>query len=249
MPLGGSTEYSVTVSMSRESYEECVESGLKLYLFRAVQAPGPGRPLIWRKTTDYGQYTTIRWCNTFTVYTSRQPVPEYGEGIDNYIPVPVDLGNRLVITSESGTGDLKHGQTPRGVEAENKMDQKFSWGLADPNASDSGMLYCFPLFGNSTTPLAPVDKVLLTWWQADLRPGVYISSVFGRAGLLVDLDATSSREVGYDINNGWQAPGAWASVQPEGTTTQSILIDTEAIGAARRGGFANIGSHPSNRAA
>lgn len=214
---------SVTIQMSSQTVQQLLQSGFTLYGFKAVQTSiGGGAPLVWYATQRYSQSTVVSWTADYHAYTSTSQIVPNAQ-IQAIFQTQIALGQTLQV-QQMGIGQVVDGGTPGAISILNQTTQQFTTGIGQPNSNGPASLCAFPLFGNMIDVIAPSEQVLLMFATQPVNFGTVIFQAFA-PGLLIDLTGVSSRNVTFDINNGWSAGGAsWAQNISASSSLPPLLI-------------------------
>lgn len=234
------TDYEVHIQMSEDTVNALTDGGYYLYGFKAVQSSNKGGfPLVWFRTQDFGKDTTIQWQENFQAFTTlSQLIP--GGTIIATNSYEVELGDILTVTSTSGTGEVTTGGSAGTIEIANgeHITKQFTCGISQQSVLQESVLSqeqndtttplcAFPLHGSgSLDVIAPIEKVLLIFSTLPEHKGAVIEQAFS-PGLLLDLTgAIRTRDVQYDINEGWSPTNQpWATSISTNTDLVQLLID------------------------
>lgn len=231
----GATGYSVQITMSQATVDGLTASGFNLFGFKAVQAAaGGGAPLVWFQTKEFGLKTTVSWEEQYQAYTSLSAIIANGQ-ITEANSYDIGLGQTLNVTSTSGTGtvDVTHG-TAGAISISNGIKSQFTCGISQTQADGTVAAMCaFPLYGLNLDLIAPIEKVLLMFSTSPVNTGTVIEQAYS-PGILIDLTGENSRDVSYDINEGWSWGGSsWAAPVNAGDSLVPLLIENSASLAKR----------------
>jgi len=85
-------------------------------------------------------------------------------------------------------------------------------------------LCAVPLYGGNLDTFMPINKVLFMFASDSHTTGTVIVQAFTQ-GILVDLTGVQSRDLTYDLNNGWgPTDQVWAKLIPANSTLTPLLI-------------------------
>lgn len=222
-PLGA-TNYGVTITMNKETITALHNSGFSLYGFKAVKATvGGGAPLVWFQSDQYGLSTSVDWAIQYEAYTSRSAIVPNGKitGLSAY---PADLGQKLVVTTPQGAGDVVTGSAGN-ISIQNRTDQPMTCGISQVVDGAAEPMCAFPLYGNMLDAIVPIQKVMFTFSSKTVNTGTVIEKAYS-SSILIDLTAETNRTVSFDINKGWEWGGFnWGqSIEPN-TDVVPLLIE------------------------
>jgi len=210
--------FQVVIRMSESTVTRLARTGFSLYAFRAVQDTGKSsRPLIWFRTRGYSTTTPVSWTNQYHAYTSSGPITRGGCVTPGF---SVDLAPGQTLRVRAGRiGDVLWEGPPTGLSLLNTTAERFTCGLSQVMEGTARPFWACPLDGNHLATVAPLDKVLLLFSTLDLAPGTIVehfhdagapAGVWG-PGVRIDLTQGREREVGYDLDRGWDWGGfTWA---------------------------------------
>ena len=185
-----------------------------------------GGPLVWFQTQQLLNATSVTWQDNYQGFTSPQDIQQ-GTAITPGFEAPMDLGQILVVTDSSGSGDVEAGGPEGGLSGENEATSTFAVGHAkQPAEGAPGLVVAFPLESGQSLEIEPVETVLLAFVEGGLTTGVVVLTA-PASGYLVDVSGASSgtRQVSFDIDQGWSCDGcSWAPQVTAGTQLSSLLI-------------------------
>jgi hypothetical protein len=253
-----SSDFSVNITMSSETVENLKKTGFQLYGFKAVKNSGSnGVPLIWFATDEYLVNTTVEWSENYQAYISTQlnltpyqvvkPCPlkeSFNASLarKDYRKYPmlalvacssesIELGQEMFVDTYGNTK-----VTPNGNDKEisilNESSQQWTCGISQAllNPLKFNPLSAFPLYGRNKCTITPVKKVLLMFASYSLlKTGTVVNKSWGPS-VLVDLTDVKSRDLTYDLNNGWSPTDqVWANIVPVNTDITSLLIQSQIL--------------------
>jgi hypothetical protein len=232
----GKTPYSVTIIMTQETVNKLNAGNYVLYGFKAVKTTaGNGAPLVWFKTTSFGLSTNVSWAEQFEAYTSKSQIIPNGH-ITATNPYEIDLGSTLDVETTSGTGSIDTQQgVPLAISIYNETTTEFTCGISQRLADGTTSPMCaFPLYGQGLDVIAPIEQVLIMFSTLPVNLGTVIEQAYSPA-ILIDLTGDNSREVAYEINQGWSWGGEpWAQAVKAKADLVPLLIQSSAALARRR---------------
>ncbi len=225
--LLGATGYKVTIAMSQDTVQGLSTGGYFLYAFKGVQTTvGGGSPLVWFRTDKYGLATDVDWKIQYQAFTSRSQIVPNGT-IGGLSPYDIDLGQKLEVTTPQGTGDVVDGASGM-ISIENLTSTKMTCGISEVVAGSAQPLCAFPLYGNNMNVMVPIQKVLLCFSTNVINTGTVIEQSYSQS-ILIDLTSATSRDVSYDINEGWKWGGfSWAKKIRPDESLVPLLIESDA---------------------
>jgi hypothetical protein len=216
--------YKVDINLDKETLQELKNYGYILYGFRAVESWGPGgRPVVWFATDAYLENTTVCWAENYGAYISTDE-PNQGADITGRINRPIKLG-QIMNVDEDSICTVRSGGRSGYVSIRNKGTHQFTCGISDRINNDYFRPICeFVLYGGKTVEIKPVQTILLVFSTEHLTESTVIDQLLS-PGILIDLEGADTREVGYDINEGWNWNNEiWAEEIPAGTAIPSLLV-------------------------
>jgi hypothetical protein len=203
--------------MDEKTYTSLNRSKFYLYGFKAVRGTDAGaRPLVWFRI-DPGlimQNTRISWSNRYQAYISGNKIVS---DMTIFMGTPKDIEPGQVW--KVGDQCYQNPQAPTAISIENRTGVEYTCGISQGSNNGNPAPYCaYPLYGNSSQVITPINQVLLTFSTKNIKPGTVIDSSYSIRGLsnvkaaiipgiLIDLTGVSEREVSFDINKGWDYHG------------------------------------------
>jgi hypothetical protein len=139
----------------------------------------------------------------------------------------IELNQTLNVTSSAGTGsvDTQSG-TSSAISIYNETTTPFTCGISqsDPNGNITTMC-AFNLYGGGLDVIAPIEQVLFMFATDQINTGTVIEKAFS-PGLKVDLTGApaNTRDVSYDINNGWAWGGEPWGLQVKANAALAPLL-------------------------
>ncbi|MDJ0593389.1 MAG: hypothetical protein QNJ72_25950 [Pleurocapsa sp. MO_226.B13] len=221
------TDFSVTITMNQTTVDDLNHNKFILYAFKAVQTTAQGAPVVWFQTTNYALNTVISWSEEYQAYTSKSQIIPNGQIVASN-SYPISLDQTLEVTSSTGTGNVDASSgTPGAISIHNQTTTQFTCGISQQQMTGNTTPLCaFPLFGGNLNVIAPIEKVLLMFSTQPVNTGTVIFQAYSPA-VLIDLTGVTSRQVSYEINQGWSADGApWATNLPATTNLVPFLIES-----------------------
>ncbi|HEY3828221.1 MAG TPA: hypothetical protein VGL57_03385 [Solirubrobacteraceae bacterium] len=221
-----STPYQIVIAMEQATVTALTNDHYYLYGFKAVKASGAtGAPLVWFRSAHFGLKTELEWSEQYQAYTTTEQIIPRGR-ITATNPYDIDLDQTLNVTGTDGTGsvDTQSG-TSEAISIDNQTSTQFTTGISQVQPGGTVTPMCaFNLYGNHLDLIVPIEQVLLMFSTEPVDTGTVIEQAYSN-GLLVDLTASNSRKVGYDINSGWTWGGAaWGRPVPPRTDLVPLLI-------------------------
>jgi hypothetical protein len=228
-------DYTIDISMSDDTVAKLLGQGFSLFAFKAVDSSNTGGvPLVWFKTQNFATDTLVEWKVDYEAYTSLTAIVPKGK-ITASNHYGIDLGQRLVVMGDTGTGNVDKNGVPKAISILNQSPKHkpMTCGIAQLVGGSATPMCAFPLNGTGLDVIAPIEKVFLMFATNKVDTGTVIEQSFGQ-GILIDLTAANERQVTYDIDAGWGWDGGvWATTYPASTEMVPFLIESsDAIKAA-----------------
>lgn len=236
------SHFSINISMSSETVQKLKDVGIHLYGFKAVKASVRGVPLVWFVTDQYLVNTTVDCSEDYQAYISTQLNPIPGDVIK---PCPltklktkakaiaacssqvINLGEQMIVDKYGNTSVIQ-GSEVGAISIVNQAQMQWSGGISQAVATPiSNPLSAFLLYENNKLVITPLKKVLLMFASKPVKTGTVVVESSG-PGILVDLTSVQSRDLTYDINNGWgPTDQVWAKIIPVTSSMTHLLIEQE----------------------
>jgi hypothetical protein len=224
------TPYEIDIAMSQDTVEKLNSHGYKLFAFKGVQSSVPGAPVVWFKTTKFGKVTSVKWKEQYQGYTADADAISGGSVSANNA-YDMDFDQTLDVTGGAGTGAVVNGGLPTALTIANQSGVPFTSGISQmvqqPDGTSVANPMCaFDLFGSATLQIAPIEQVLLMFATDTHDTGAVIYNAFTQ-GVLIDLTASNTRSVSFDIDAGWDWGNAgWGQSVTNGAPLAPLLIST-----------------------
>ncbi len=222
------TQYTLNIAMDDATVNGLAAGNFSLYAFKAVQTKiGGGQPVVWFKTKEFSLSTVVTWSLDFGAYTSKTQIIANANIVAS-ASYPINLGQILEVQQPRGTGAVKQDGTADAISIYNTTNTPFTCGISVKagNSSNANAICAFPLFGENTNVIVPIEKVLVMFASDEVNTGTVIEKAF-TSSFLVDMTGASNntRQIKYDINASWDAGGAgWANKQKPNVQLAPLLI-------------------------
>lgn len=251
-----SSDFSVNITMSSETVENLKKAGFQLYGFKVVvveNSASKGVPLVWFATDEYLVNTTLEWSEDYQAYISTQLNPSLYEVIKpcplqesingslarkDYIKdlrlalvacssESIEINQKMVVDTYGNTTVMPNGNN-NAISIVNESAKQWTCGISQAllNPLTFNPLSAFPLYGRSQCVITPVNKVLLMFASYSLlKTGAVVDQSWGPS-VLVDLTDVKSRDLTYDLNNGWGPTNqVWATLVPVTSDITPLVIE------------------------
>lgn len=235
---------TVTITLTPGTRDQLIAIAYALYVMKAVKfgpqgvpfppsnafialptgaGLGGGAPLIWRVVTQLFDNMTVAWAPDLKAYISTDPIVDQ-QTVTAQASAAVALGQTVDVSATGGLTVVNGGGTGA-VVMDNQGTTEWTSGMMQGPSGPTAPYCAFPLPGQDTGVMTPLDQVLLMFTLNTLKAGAVIQTAYS-AGLLVDAGA-ADRSVTYDINAGWSAGGAaWATAVPALSNLDPLLIQS-----------------------
>ncbi|WP_199245933.1 hypothetical protein [[Phormidium] sp. ETS-05] len=217
-------KFTVNILMASNTYDNLKDGGFKLFGFKAVKASVQGGvPLVWFATTEYLAETTVEWEENYQAYISSQVNPATGTVIRASATQPIDLGQTMNVT-KNGVTSVEASGKPGAISVVAELGKQWSTGINQIVNDKPQALCAVPLYGGNLDTFTPINKVLFMFATDPYTTGTVIVQAFSQA-ILVDLTNVQSRDLTYDLNNGWGPNDqVWAKLIAANSTITPLLI-------------------------
>jgi hypothetical protein len=217
----------ITVAMSQRTIDALHAKGLTLYGFKAVQTTARAMPLIWFKSSAYKDTLVLAWTERYQAYLSNSVIIT-GRPVMVRNVYPAVLGDTLTVTylnrmsAVTATAGMQDA-----ITIENEVPIEITGGILQMPPGGSATPICaLPLFSGTAEAVTPIEQVLLMFSTARLSPGTVMEQCCG-SGLMLDLTASNSRTVCFDIDGGWSwGRGIWARTVPPNSNLVPLLVQS-----------------------
>lgn len=241
--LSTSSDFSVKITMAAKTVEKLKKAGFQLYGFKGVKTLSTGGvPLVWFATDKYLVHTTVDWSEDYQAYISTQLDPTPYEVIE---PCPlnqsmterfaiiscssesIELSQEMVVDTYGNT-TVRPNENDSAISIVNQAANQWTCGISQAllNPLTFNPLLALPLYGNNNCVITPLNKVILMFASCSLlKTGAVVTQSWG-PGILVDLTGVKSRNVTYDLNNGWSPTDqVWTTIIPVNRDFTSYIFN------------------------
>jgi hypothetical protein len=231
------TPYSVSIDLSsKNTYEQLNDGGYLLYGFKAVQTRLKGVPVVWfAGTGPFEPKATVNWSEQYQAYITDSQAISQGS-ITNVNASDISLDQTMNV-AQDGSLNVVDGGTASAISINNTSNNPYTCGISEMQGDTAVPMCAFPLFGNHMDVIAPIEKILLMFSTNPVNTGTVVQQSYSQ-GILIDLTASQTRAVSYDMNDGWSTPGGelqqWATIVPANAALVPLLIDSSQPSANRR---------------
>ena len=220
-----STPYEIDVTLSADTVTQLKDEGFALYGFKAVATTiGGAAPLVWFRTLTFLNTTKVKWTEQYQAYISTSAIITNGE-IDASANVDMDLGATANVDA-AGNLTPVGGGTAGAISINNQSTNHWTCGISQMAGTTANPMCAIPLNGKMLDVVVPIEKVLLTFASNTVDTGTVIYKCFS-SGLMIDLTASNTRAVAFDIDKGWSWDGGtWATEIAPNANLVPLLIET-----------------------
>ncbi|MFJ9692655.1 hypothetical protein [Kitasatospora sp. NPDC101183] len=205
-------EYQVTVKLDTQTRNTLATQGYALYGFKAVKTGATlGRPTVWFSWKNLLEENVVGWDPLYNAYISVASQKE-GEApaglIDASTKRPIKIGQTMVVDKTGGVSVTAEG-TPNCISVDNNSTTLYNTGLSQVNPNDGSAtpLAAFPLHGDMTVTMEPLQQIILLFASAT---ATQVSTVVEKAighGVFIDATENKKIEIPYVIDKGWDTGG------------------------------------------
>lgn len=173
--------------MSGKKHSSLIESGLKLFVFKAVSSDNadPAAPVVWIHCPNFGARSIITWQERYRGYLSNIDI-EQGNIIAYPTERPVDLGHGLKVIETDGKSDIvpdPYWEEPGWINIDNQTSTIFTVGLeqaplyasADVIAGDPGPICAFRTDEHPSRRIKPLQQVLFMFSTSTFQAGTILT--------------------------------------------------------------------------
>lgn len=197
--------YEIDIALSSGTVDKLKNGGFALYAFKAVKsAVAGGAPLVWFRTTSFLTNVAVTWEEQYQAYISTDEIIANGK-ITASTACDIDLGQTAVVTDNGNMSPSSSG-TDSAVSIQNAGSNQWTTGISQVTSGSAKPMCAIPLYGNMLDVIVPIEKVLLMFASNTFNTGTVIYKAYS-SGMLVDLTASQTRAVSFDINKGWDSGG------------------------------------------
>lgn len=216
-------QYSITIGMSAATVAGLMQSGYSLCVFKAVQSANRAAvPVVWSMSQHLASNVVLAWTAQYQAYISTTQTFATGT-IVAMSSIDIGLG-QTATADKNGVLTVANQGTDGAISIDNESSHQWTAGIAQYSGGQPSPMVALPLYGNFFEVMAPVEKILLMFIAGSVSVGTIIRSSRSR-GLLVDFTGATSRNVVFDINNGWDWGGSpWGTAVSPQADLSSILI-------------------------
>jgi hypothetical protein len=125
---------------------------------------------------------------------------------------PMNPGDLMTVQDDS-TAVVRTNWTAGNISILNGGKRQWICGMSQMISNTLSPFCAFPLFGQNTVQLIPVEQVLLLFKSGQSGGAVEKMTSSAIVITLTNDDLGQVKSIAYDINNGWNAGGAaWAQI-------------------------------------
>lgn len=225
-------ERTLTIKMNSQSAADLNDLDWALYVFQAVQygqpagsrvlAIGAGYSLVWAKMQSFFESNSVMMASELSVYVSDSEIKNNAV-IKPRSTLATGLGQIVKVDNNGGLTGSTNGRD-NVVSIENTGTTQWATGLSMTDGNDTTPTCAFPLYGFNQLMITSVPNVLVMMAADVTEVGIAVSTAWN-AGLFIEFDSASARDVTYDINTSWSADGAtWATSVAANQDIASLLV-------------------------
>ncbi|UYG08691.1 hypothetical protein [Halomonas sp. M4R1S46] len=218
------SETCLEIQLSNATLESLRTGDYALFaLLPVVSSNRSGVPLVWQCREDYLANIRVVIPETDLGYIATTSIaPDRTIAIGSQTPVAC---HQRVDVSASGTLSTTSSELPGIYFNSPSGAPRYTCGLARRGEGEPAPYCAFDLSPTLTVALAPSPAILVFFATSRYRPGTYLEASLG-AGIYLPLPSGTTRRVGYDTDDGWQADAvAKATPVPSGTPLAERLIE------------------------
>ncbi|MFT2016252.1 hypothetical protein ACMA1D_10475 [Streptomyces sp. 796.1] len=199
----------INIELTPDTQKQFSEGNWSLYGFKAVNADGAknGRPVVWFAYSDLLETVSVDWEERYgTFIATGQEVPS--GTIKASTKREVKLGEIMTVSPKGGvTLSTTGGQSGR-ISVKSEASKLYTTGVSQKNINGEMLpIAAFPLHGQTTVIMQPLNKVLLTFSNTDLSNSLVKETAIAKS-VLVDMTQNAAPvTIGYTINVGWDTRG------------------------------------------
>lgn len=218
------TTFKANIAMDSNTYNNLKNGGFKLFGFKAVKASVKGGvPLVWFATDNYLANTSITWEENYQAYISSQDNPAQGTVITASAFEDINLNQTMKVTKNGVPSVVTTGK-PGAISIQSDPGKQWISGINQIVDGSPNPLCAVPLYGGNLNTFTPINKVFFMFATESYTAGTVIVQSFSE-GVLVDLTGVTSRDISYDLNNGWSPTDqTWAKSIPVNSDLTPLLI-------------------------
>jgi hypothetical protein len=216
--------FTANIKMTPNTFDTLKKGEYKLFGFKAVNVSVQGGvPLVWFATDTYLASTKVTWNESYQAYISDQDIPAQGTVIDASATEDIDLTQTMNVTKNGVTSVTASGKAGA-ISVVAELGHQWTTGINQIVNGEPQPLCAVPLYGGNLDTFMPIEKVLFMFATEPYTTGTVIVQAFSQ-GILVDLTGVTSRDLTYDLNNGWGPTNqVWAKLVPATSDITPLLI-------------------------
>ena len=220
--------FQVNIGLSTSTINELQNSNFHLYGFKAVQTTqGGGAPLVWFKSNNFGPNVKVEWETKYQAYVSQSDIIPNGQ-ITASGKTDIDLGQTWEV-NQTGSGPVLNSGANKSISIHNQDPRRWTTGISEKVNGTTNPMCAFPLYGKGLDVIAPITKILLMFATDQVNTGTVIAKAFSTS-LLIDLTSDHTRNVGFDIDLGWEwGNNNWAYQYQANANLAPLLIESPAF--------------------
>lgn len=219
-------KYTIEIGVNDYTLQQLKTTGESLRAYKGVKASIQGGLCpVWFSTNNFSKDIKISWEESYSGYIDSQELHP-GIVIDASNTEPMNLGN-LMIVEDNGTATVTNNGTPGNIDIKNGGVKEWTCGMGQLVNNNMATLCAFTLFGNHSVLMEPYEQILLVFESGQTDTGTVVEETLSNS-IIITLtgdDVGTTKNVTYDINNGWDAQGAaWAQVNVDSVNIADKLI-------------------------
>jgi hypothetical protein len=221
-----SDNYSIQISLDDDTLQKLNQTGQSLRAYKGVKASIEGGLCpVWFTTANFAPTVNVKWTEQYGGYVDGQ---EFKPGIviDAENSENMDLGD-LMTVQDDGTAVVTANGSQGDISIKNAGKKEWICGMGQVVNNTLSPVCAFPLFGQYTVLMMPYEQVLLVFESGQTDTGTVVEETISSSIVLTltGEDEGQTKDISFNIDNGWDAKGAnWAKINTGTLNLAATLI-------------------------
>ncbi|MEU7023345.1 hypothetical protein ABZ990_22160 [Streptomyces sp. NPDC046203] len=199
----------INIELTPETQKQFSEGNWSLYGFKAVSAGGAtnGRPVVWFGTSDLLETVTVDWQESYgTFIATGHEIPS--GVIKTSTKRDIKLGQVMTVSAKGSVSLSTTNAVAGSISVKSEATKLYTTGVSQTNVNGEMLpIAAFPLHGQTTVVMKPMNIVLLTFANTDLSNSLVKETAIAKSVIVDMTENAKPVNIGYTINVGWDTRG------------------------------------------